>query len=328
MSINEPTSTSPFYSLSTPRGQLTASHVVHLTNAYIGALVPGLANVVYRARETMSAQRPGRALQFPVIENSDAHKKTHGHRAYIFYDSPNQKGFDYLTQLSDGEHELMFGGGHEALPDTESTNGEVCRPASRGMYDVHSAAHVSGALPVYFGAANWGAEGISTAESPVGDDVHADAHTQIRSPWAAGRVKALWSGVLSVSVDEFPWVGRIPNTISGRRSPTPGVTVWEKGKRARTADPGEWVAAGYSGEGMVHAWLCARALALMVLGLDNARGVEPEERYGAGQTVNEWLPACYRITVERRRNACKGLRSGGETVMRGGAGKMKVYHGV
>lgn len=273
----------------------------------------------------MSAQRPGRALQFPAIENSDAHKKSHGRRAYIFYDGPEKKGFDYLTQLPEGEHELMFGGGYEAFPDTDSGNGQVCRPASRGMYDVHSAAHVSGALPVYFGATNWGAEGISAAESPAGDD----AYTQIRSPWAAGRVKALWSGVLSVSVDEFPWVGRIPTAISGRRSATPRMSVSEKDKRARTADPGEWVSAGYSGEGMVHAWLCTRALALMVLGLDNARSVEAEGRYGAGQTVNEWLPACYRISVERRRNACDGLRNGGKRrVVRGGAGKMKIYQGV
>lgn len=328
MSITEPSSTNPFYSLTTPRGELTASHVVHLTNAYVGRLVPGLADVVYRVRETMSAQRPGTALQFQATGNNDA-KKHHGRRSYIFYDSPDKKGFDYLTQLPDGEHELMFGGGCESLLDTDSRNGGACRPGSRGMYDVHSAAHVSGALPVYFGATNWGAEGISTAESLVGDD----AHGQIKGPWAAGRVKALWSGVLSVSIDEFPWVGRIPGAISGRWSPTPGVTVSEeKARRARTVQPGEWVAAGYSGEGMVHAWLCARALALMVLGLDDARDVAAEGRYGAGQSVNEWLPACYRISVERWRNGCKtwkGLRgSGRETVVRGGAGKMKIYQGV
>ena len=34
---------------------------------------------------------------------------------------------------------------------------------------------------------------------------------------------------------------------------------------ALLAPPGEWVAAGFSGEGMVHAWICARALARMIL---------------------------------------------------------------
>ena len=330
MSITEPTSTKPFYSLTTPHGELTASHVVHLTNAYVGGLVPALADVVYRIRETMSAQRPGRGLQFQAVGGNDA-QTNREQRAYIFVDSPKQKGFDYLTQMPDGEYELMFGGGWEAPPAIDARHGQVCRPASHGMYDMHSAAHVSGALPVYFGANNWGAEGTSTTGSSVGDEVREDAEQGIRSPWAAGRVKSLWSGVLSISVDEFPWVGRIPSSISGRQSPTPVATASEKHKRARTADPGEWIAAGYSGEGMVHAWLCARALALMVLGLDKTRSVEAEGRYGAGKTVDEWLPACFRITAARLKNARKArkaLKNGGETVMRGGTGRMKIYKGV
>lgn len=275
----------------------------------------------------MSAQRPGRALQFQATGNDDAKTNSHEQRSYLFYDSPERKDFDYLTQLPNGEHELMFGGGCEGFPDTDTQNGQVCSPSPAGMYDVHSAAHVSGALPIYFGANNWGAEGISVAADTPSDE---DNYGQIQSPWAAGRVKALWSGVLSISVDGSPWVGRIPTTISGRRSPKP---VSEKGKRVRTADPGEWVTAGYSGEGMVHAWLCARALALMVLGLDNARGVQVEGRYGAGQTVGEWLPTSYRISEVRLRNAHeewkKGLKGGGGRVpVRGGAGRMKIYQGV
>lgn len=282
---------------------------------------------MYRVRETMSAQRPGRALQFQAIDNNDAKKKSNEQRAYIFYDSPEQKGFDYLVQLSEGEHELMFGGGREPeYPEKDAEDGQVCRPASKGMYDVHSAAHVSGALPIYFGPTNWGAEGISAVAAPLDDNIHGQAP----SPWAAGRVKALWSGVLSVSVDEFPWVGRIPSTISGRRSPTLGMMVSEKDKRARMADPGEWVAAGFSGEGMVHAWLCARALALMVLGLEGAKAVEVEGCYGEGQSVEEWFPECYRISVARWKNASmKGLKSDGRKVaVRGGAGRMKIYQGI
>ena len=45
----------------------------------------------------------------------------------------------------------------------------------------------------------------------------------------------------------------------------------------------------------------------MVLGLENARGMEVEGRYSAGQTVNEWLPACYRITVAHWKGAGKEL---------------------
>ncbi|KAG9310366.1 hypothetical protein JVU11DRAFT_9499 [Chiua virens] len=219
----------------------------------------------------MSAQRPGRALQFQGLDDNDTERQ-HGRRSYIFYDSPAQKGFDYLTQMSDGEHELMFGGGMEAFPETDIRDGS--------MYDVHSAAHVSGALPVYFGSHNWGAEALSVAE---------DVHERTEVTWAAGRVKALWSGVLSVSVDERPWVGRIPSEISGRAVPRVGAVGSEKGKAGRTASPGEWVAAGYSGEGMVHAWLCARALALMVLGRENDVELKFEGMYGARQTVDQWF---------------------------------------
>lgn len=264
----------------------------------------------------MSAQRPGKGLQSRVADDVNEH----GRRSYVFFDSPRTKGFDYLTQLPNGEHELMFGGGLEAVPDVDAGGGGGYRRGTRGMYDVHSAVHVSGALPVYFGAANWGAEGVAIegADTPAGD--------YGRSPWAAGRVKALWSGVLSVSVDEFPWVGRVPPAISGRLSP-PGLK-----QSQRMAAPGEWVAAGYSGEGMVHAWLCARALALMVLGLDAANDVETEGQYGAGQSVDEWLPACYRISETRWKHArqiSQGLKDGKiEAVVRGGTGKTKVYKGV
>ncbi|KIJ60575.1 hypothetical protein HYDPIDRAFT_46094, partial [Hydnomerulius pinastri MD-312] len=249
-SITGPSTTTPFYTLNTPRGQLSASHVVHLTNAYVGGLIPRLANAIYRVRETMSTQRPGRGLHFQGTSNV----KGDGRRSYVFFDSPQRKGFDYLTQLPNGERELMFGGGLEGTAQ-DSGAAEGCSPGkARGMYDVHSAAHVSGALPIYFGATNWGAEGVSVEGEGADDDE--------RDPWAAGRVKALWSGVLSVSVDELPWVGRVPPRIAGRMSPP------NTNSSPRMARPGEWVAAGYSGEGMVHAWLCSRAVALMVLGLE------------------------------------------------------------
>ncbi|KAG6333659.1 hypothetical protein ID866_5429 [Astraeus odoratus] len=270
-SITGPSQDSAHYTLHTSRGTISTSHVVHLTNAHVGALIPRLAPVVTQMRETMSAQRPGLNL-----------KMASGNRSYVFYDNPCQKGFDYLTQLRGGEQELMFGGG---LEDEEATG---CK--SSGMYDLHSAALVSGALSVYFGAANWGAEAVPTTpdNKTEGD----------REPWADGRVKALWSGEMSASADEFPWVGRVPPSISGRPvSPLTGDHV-----NSRMASPGEWVAAGYSGEGMVHAWLCAQAVALMVLGMDERRDLDMDVkglRFGAEQTVDEWLPACYMISEAR-----------------------------
>jgi len=84
------------------------------------------------------------------------------------------------------------------------------------------------------------------------------------------RLRSIWSGILGMSTDERPWVGRVPHEISGRDSPTGG---------------GEWIAAGYTGEGMVHAWLSGKALARMV----------------KGEEVGSWFPEVFSVSVGRWR---------------------------
>jgi len=212
----------------------------------------------------MTAQRPGRNLHATTL---------HGGRSFIFFDSP-RKGFDYLTQLPEGEHELMFGAGFESSADS----------GARGMYGVHSAAHTGGAMPIYFGAENWGAEAAPVTPK---DDKDEGASEGL---WAEGRVKAIWSGLLSESVDGMPWVGKLHADLAGRKAPPISSTPWalsgEKHESAVTAAPGEWIAAGYSGEGMVHAWLSSMALALMLLGEDLTE-------------VNTWFPELFSVTESR-----------------------------
>lgn len=163
-SIEEPTSICPFYALTTSRGVITTPHVVHLTNAYAPALLPSLKGAIRPVRETMTAQRPGRNVHASTLQ---------GGRSFVFYDSP-RKGFDYLTQLPDGEHELMFGAGFESPSHCEA----------KGMYGVHSAAHVGGAMPIYFGEENWGAEALLASPADEKDTVD-------EGLWAEGRVKAI-----------------------------------------------------------------------------------------------------------------------------------------
>lgn len=260
-SIDEPTSSCPFYTLTTARGVITTPHVVHLTNAYAPALLPALKGVIFPIRETMTAQRPGRNLHASTL---------HGGRSFVFFDSP-RKGFDYLTQLSEGEHELMFGAGFESRTDS----------GTNGMYGVHSAAHVGGAMPIYFGAESWGAEALPVTPTDEGVGL-----------WAEGRVKAIWSGLLSESADGMPWVGKVHADVAGRKAPpvssTPSTlnSNTEKLKSDVTAAPGEWIAAGYSGEGMVHAWLSSKAVALMLLGEDLTE-------------VKTWLPEPFSVTEHR-----------------------------
>jgi len=215
----------------------------------------------------MSAQRPGQSLPIPGSDPTS-------HRSFVFYTRPI--GYDYLTQLPTGEHELMLGGGfaqdgdegYEAMANTDDTT-----------YSTRTTAHLSGVLPRYFGEDNWGREGVPLEGG--------------EGMWAEGRVKALWSGILGISVDLIPWVGRLPRVVSGRSEPPlSSVVKSEKEEGVHvSAAPGEWIAAGYSGEGMVHAWLSGKALADMVLGR------EAEGRLG------EWFPDIMRVTEKRWKKA-------------------------
>ena len=147
------------------------------------------------------------------------------------------------------------------------------------------AVHLSGSLPLLFGNINWGTEAVP---HPRRDG---DEH------WHVGRVKALWSGIIGVSADRIPWVGRIPVRLTGRSAPpnssTPSVSNPNEKHYIEssttnnllgfntisvTSTPEEWHAAGYSSEGMAHACLSGRALALHVLDRkDEAKDWLPED---------------------------------------------------
>jgi glycine/D-amino acid oxidase-like deaminating enzyme len=260
--ITPPTATTPLYTIQTPRGTVTAHHIIHATNGWTSHLLPGLRGKIIPVRALATAQRPGTHLSTPA-----------GTRAHTFYHTPS--GYDYLTQLPKGEDqddggELLFGGG--LVRDDRITMSEV-GVADDGEYDLGVASHVQGALPEYFGHANWGAESASATGS---------------GSWDGGRVKALWTGILGFSADLQPWVGRVPSLISGRAAPLlAGDDSGGGGSGSTGSAAGEWVSAGYSGEGMVHAWLCAHALALMVLGIEEEEG------------LRTWFPDEFRLSEKR-----------------------------
>ena len=225
---------------------------------------------VVPTRGTMSAQRPGTSLSGTTQD---------GLRSYVFY--PGGIGYDYLTQLPTGEHELMFGGGwassyNSAFADIGFADDSDFSPSV--------ASHLAGALPLYFGNTQWGKE---KAPEKTSDDVEG-----VR--WGDGRTKAQWSGILGISADGLPWVGRLPQKLSGRSQPPVSPIPQSSDKQsvetqASTASPGEWISAGYTGEGMVHAWMCGKALASMVLDKDDE--------------IEAWFPEVLRITEARWKKA-------------------------
>ncbi|KAI9040535.1 NAD(P)/FAD-dependent oxidoreductase [Aspergillus affinis] len=230
------------YSVTTARGSIKARHLIHCTNAHVGHLVPGLRGRIYPIRGQISAQNPGQRFPSQGTKHS-----------WLFnYD----RGFDYLTQLPSGsEHDttnkMMFGGGF-----AQGKNGGIddLGISTDSEMSFYTDIHLSGALSVTFGRENWG-----TVSGPA--------------------VEMMWTGNMGFSADGFPWVGRLPRSLTRR------------GTDANRTEKGhEWVSAGFSGEGMVHAWLCGKALGRMILADDE--GLSEQEDLS-------WFPEQMLVTEER-----------------------------
>ncbi|KAF7319390.1 FAD-dependent protein [Mycena chlorophos] len=265
------TTDSTYYLVETPKGFIRAKHIVHATNAWTSHLLPGMRGKIVPIRGHMSASRPGTGLgAVPISETASIDtlappSNWTGQRSFVVY---GQGTYNYITQQPPASAptasypptsgELMFGGGL-ASGDlfAEVGNADDHEPASIGV-----SAYLGGAPSTYFGA-QWGEEGRPTNVEKLDPEV------------SAGRVLKVWTGILGISADKQPWVGRLPNKITRRKAPS--------------KDGGEWIAAGYSGEGMVHAWLSGKSVAQMILGAD-ASVPKPflvtEKRWKAANIIN------------------------------------------
>lgn len=97
-----------------------------------------------------------------------------------------------------------------------------------------------------------------------------------------GLARRIWSGVMGFSADGYPFVGPVPG------------------------EEGLYLDVSFQGHGMVLCFLCARALADMVLG----RGAGGEQ--GAEEQLKDWFPDAYRVTSERLQKKFRGrLRASG-----------------
>lgn len=139
----------------------------------------------------------------------------------------------------------MFGGGF-----AQGKGGGIADlgVATDSGVDLYTDIHLSGALSAVFGRGNWGA-----VSGPA--------------------VEMMWTGNMGFSADGLPWVGRLPESLTRR-----GKDMDLEGRGQ------EWISAGFSGEGMVHAWLCGKALAWMIL--------------DDGQVLS-WFPEQMLVTEER-----------------------------
>lgn len=203
-------------------------------------------------RANMTAQRPGQGLA------ATGHD---GYRSYIFYPTASSEQWDYTSQqvvdndIPGCRGDIIVGGaGIITLGYLLGTAGST----DDSLVDFHTTATLSGVLPQYFGS-RWGAESAPTEAED--------------EEYSAGRIKSAWCGIVSISGDRVPWVGKLPAKISGRK----------------VVGGGEYISGSYSGEGMTHAWLCAKALAQMML---DKNGAPPG-----------FLPKCFLVDERRWKRA-------------------------
>ncbi|KAH7021158.1 FAD dependent oxidoreductase-domain-containing protein [Microdochium trichocladiopsis] len=241
------------YQVGTPRGIIKCRHVVHATNAFAGQYIPGFRGKITGALAHMTAQRPG--TKFPQSDGSQSWSLVYGN------------AFDYTTQRPQGPDgsagDIMHGGG-------------LNRGANEGMSafgvwddsitDPLPMAHLGGVLPTIF-EPSWG------PDAPE------------------GRIKKSWTGIVAATGDWLPFVGRLDPTLTGRSPLSSDSTSHSSsgaGPGYSGVPPGEWVSAGYCGDGMVWAWLCGTALGLMISGAELRELAEAPGRPG-GRVV-DWFP--------------------------------------
>ncbi|KAK4159567.1 putative FAD dependent oxidoreductase-like protein [Cladorrhinum sp. PSN259] len=164
-----------------------------------------------------------------------------------------RKGFDYFIHRPDTPERqgaILLGGALSQSGDDGFDEFGVPSDADRGLF---IAAYLRGLLPTMY------------------------------DPARETKLVSSWTGIMGWSADLMPWVGRIPASLTGR-----DVSGGSKGGISPVLN-GEWLCAGYSGEGMTHAWGCGRALAAMML--------------GKGTAVKKWFPEEYGITEKRAEEA-------------------------
>lgn len=157
---------------------------------------------------------------------------------------------------------MMLGGGFSQAEGSGITEIGIATDEALNM---DSDLHLSGALDAVFGR----------------DSSGKDEKT---------RFKAMWTGNMGFSTDGFAWVGGIPQSVTHRRWVPADTETQEPAGR-------EWIAAAFSGEGMVNAWLCGDAVAKMLLAHEGVLSAE------AASEFREWFPEPMLFTESRYREA-------------------------
>ncbi|KAI0136940.1 FAD dependent oxidoreductase-domain-containing protein [Xylariales sp. AK1849] len=244
------------YQVVTSRGTIRCDHVVHATNGFASQFIRGFRGKMTSILAHMSAQRPGK--QFPDHNGSRSWSVVYG------------KAYDYVTQrpsTNGVQGDIILGGGFDRGRNQGIDQVGRYDDSSAGM-DALTVNHIGNIFPTVF-TPHWG------------DDQE------------GGRMKKVWTGIVAVTGDMLPFVGRLDPKLTGRKP---------KSTRSRAGVPvGEWVSAGYCGDGMVWAWLSGTALGIMLVGSEREKLPEIPGR-PAGR-VEDWFPHELMPTLKRVKKA-------------------------
>jgi glycine/D-amino acid oxidase-like deaminating enzyme len=207
------------------------------------------------AQAHMSAQKPGQ--NFAYADGMHSWSVVYG------------EGFDYVTQrppaAGDSKGDLMIGGGF--LRSLKQGIDQVGRYDDGSPLDPLTTTHIAGIFPAIFHP-NWG---------------------------VGAELKQTWSGIIGLTGDSLPLVGRLDTKLTGRD------TRQQKRTSSDKYHCGEWIAAGFSGEGMVWAWLSGAALGIMIAGSEDDE--LPKVPGRPGGKLAEWFPKELMVSHERIRSA-------------------------
>lgn len=214
---------SPGYDVFTQYSTIRSQNVVVATNGYTPYLLSELQGAIVPLRGQMTVQRPGPSSVLPSPLPTTY--------SFIY-----KSGYEYMVPhpLPNGSQNIAIGGGlarqsEEGVAEYGSVNDAVLNQ------DISTYLHAS--LPGYFGS-NW------CNEDDTGSSVLQE-----------------WTGIMGVTADGRPFVGKVPTT------------------------KGVWISAGFNGHGMVLCLKAAKALVEMI------GGVSPGEI--------EWFPQSFLISEER-----------------------------
>jgi glycine/D-amino acid oxidase-like deaminating enzyme len=257
------------YLVHTPRGTIAARHVLHATNAYAGHLIPSLKSCIAGARGHMTAS-PSQASRPAPFAMAGAQNP--GERSWsVVYDG----GYDYCSQRP-LRGDFPGGGGGEVL-----LGGGFFRSVEKGLDMI----------------AQWD-DGEEAIDPLTMAHVHGIGRT-VFDEWDLGGGKGReWCGIFAVTGDTMPLVGRVDESLTGRRISTRPPEAKDDNTKEGVR-PGEWISAGYHGDGMAMAWLSGTAVGAMIAGVDEDDVGEFPGRPGG--KVKEWFPDEMRITPERVR---------------------------